>query len=773
MVNTAQTPFVIDGWGINNIPDGKEVILVDDIGVLSPNVFPDFVREIEFSNEFKSLLPGSFPKNLVRLKFGEGFQGTLHPGDLPDGLKELIFSFNYKQIISPGVIPGSVEVLESGYKGIGIGVLPKNLKSLRISNFYEEVLEVGVFPPGLETLHMGMRYKHPFEVGMFPEGLKILVLPNNHPGEIIPGLIPRSVIDLVLNSGSNVRILENVLPRGLKKLKLGLTYNQPIPPGIIPEGLEELDLGAMFNQDMVVGSIPRTVRKLIISRDYDKDISPGVIPGSMRSITFYNYVKEIVPGALPEGVEEIDFGTMFNHSLGRGVLPTTVRKIKLSIKFNQPIEKGDIPVGVEDIDFGYRFDSKISPGALPSSLKRLRFGFDFNQFLTPGMLPESVEELEFGTKFNQPVFVNTLPPKLRKLTFGYGFSEKLPVGSIPQTVEELMFGSGYVRELQPGIIPSNLKILRVSGAYKGRYFRPELIPQSLEKFYIGETEVKIDIFRRWMNFIQLVHSGADGDIIRGELEKLYLEGIPVPVEPHESSILPVDNRDLKIIREFSVERGVHADVFDEVRDDLYNLINKWIYGDYASFNVLISHLNMGQRLEYSDSEFVEDYLAPDGNLVDAAISAYHDFRQFILDIPRVDHKIYAWRGLHGLNDLCQVSAVGSYIAFTRFMACSVAQEVSCSFARDGILLLVELPANTPLINMTSIKNSEPEFVIPDRTVFKVVNRITNQTCQKTSCREIVHICLVGLYTEDERGNLMFEEYYSKEPMDVVDIQHFY
>lgn len=138
-----------------------------------------------------------------------------------------------------------------------------------------------------------------------------------------------------------------------------------------------------------------------------------------------------------------------------------------------------------------------------------------------------------------------------------------------------------------------------------------------------------------------------------------------------------------------------------------------------------------------------------------------------MSAPRSDHTIFAWRGMHGMDELCINAAKGSYIGFSRIMACSVAQEVSCKYARDGVMLLVELPENTPMLNLTCIKESEPEFILPDRTVFKVVNRMSyKMLCNEVKCEELVHIRLVGIYNKDRSD---FELYLDKDTPEEIRI----
>jgi hypothetical protein len=375
------------------------------------------------------------------------------------------------------------------------------------------------------------------------------------------------------------------------------------------------------------------------------------------------------------------------------------------------------------LKFGDLFKQPLSPGDIPDSVTRLTFGYFFDQPLSPGVIPNSVTHLTFGTVFNQP----------------------LSPGDIPGSVTHLKFGDEFFQTLSPGVIPGSVTHLK----------------------YPAQIRLQ------WRNFMRLVYSSDKR--VPDELEMLYRSGFPIPVEPHEDSTLKIlDDKYLNSIRIYSIDRNLHTDIIQKADEKLVSLINNWIYGDYASFNKFITDMNMGIPSKYTNGNFLGLYVEENTTDVQReAIQEYRDLRKFIMNAPRVDHKIYAWRGLHGLDELCSNAKVGSYIAFTRFMACSVSQEVSCNFARDGVLLLVELPPNIPFLNLTGMKKSEPEFILPDRTIFKVISRFPAPICEGISCDDIVHIRLEGLYTEDDRGVPTFEEYYSPDPPEQIRVDQFY
>ena len=125
-----------------------------------------------------------------------------------------------------------------------------------------------------------------------------------------------------------------------------------------------------------------------------------------------------------------------------------------------------------------------------------------------------------------------------------------------------------------------------------------------------------------------------------------------------------------------------------------------------------------------------------------------------------------------MMDICSDLNIGDNIAFTRFMACSVANEVSCRFSSGGVLFLVELPENSPLLDLSGLKRSEPEFLLPDRTIFEITGRVPSKTCLAMGCKDIIMIKLLGTYTEEDTGEIRIIDNFS-EGRDEINISKFY
>jgi hypothetical protein len=242
--------------------------------------------------------------------------------------------------------------------------------------------------------------------------------------------------------------------------------------------------------------------------------------------------------------------------------------------------------------------------------------------------------------------------------------------------------------------------------------------------------------------------------------KLYTNGVKIP--EFQDDLNPfVFNPDF--------HKKEH-DIIKTTDPDLAHLLHAWIYQDYAPFNRQIDHFNKlkeNRYLTYRDEKFF-------GNIKNFD-EAYRRIRNAIFSFPRygkiTDPPLMVYRGVHGMDDICQSATTGRLIGFSRITACSTIMNVSLRFARDGVLFLIELPRNTPFINLLPIKRSEPEIILPDRCVFRVVNRIQDKieefnkdyymeydTEFNIKCKEIIHLRLIGIV---DTSLLHYEEEFSE------------
>lgn len=513
---------------------------------------------------------------------------------------------------------------------------------------------------------------------------------------------------------------------------------------VVPSGTIKVEVGYRYDGELV---IPRSVRYLSL-KYYKNTPSPGSIPNTVTHLELGNRV--ILPGVIPDSVIHLDLG---DHNLTPGIIPNSVTHL-FTGEFNRTFEPGSIPTSVRHLELGGSFDQKLTKGMIPNSVTHLTFGL-FDQKLLKGSIPDSVTHLTFD-HFNKKLTKTSLPRYLTHLNLGRKFQQPLEVGFLPNMITHLTLGHDYKqpisREALPGSIveinfnPDNYFILDRTSF--------DILIQHYPKIYLKYEWNKVTD--------QINDPGASMERKIEIVRNMYLRGFPIPVEPHKFSTLRPNNVPLDILRYFSVDRQEHVDYYMKLSDKRKKLLDAWIYGEYADFNKYISSYNNGIPGAYDDRDFLGSYSTP--------FEAYADMRQIILDAPRHDKDIFAWRGLNGMDDFCANVTTGSYVGFTRFMACSVAQEVSCDFAGGGLLLLIELPKNSPIFNLTYVKKSEPEFLLPDRLVFKVVNRFPYDMCTRIKCKELIHIKLVGLYSRDKAS---FEEYFDVDNPEEIRIDAVY
>ena len=295
------------------------------------------------------------------------------------------------------------------------------------------------------------------------------------------------------------------------------------------------------------------------------------------------------------------------------------------------------------------------------------------------------------------------------------------------------------------------KVISVIGYYRNKIYKIELLKNG-ERIYYYDTDLgfkmvngkkefgKIgEIDDETEEFLVNLYRTAREEESEEILEQAYLRGLPVPTEHHESTKLLVNPRRKGFFQKLSIPRELHYEEINMAPQELKDILNAWIYGDYTDLNRYINDINSGTKTPSFD--FVN--WAKNPKL--ANMDGYALFRSFIMNIKPSEKKIFAWRGVYGTEPFCNFIP-DSVLIFNRVTACSVAMEVSCEFASGGTLFLVEIPAGSHYVNLTSIKKSEPEFLLPDRSVFLVKQPIVNKFCG-TECEEIIHIKLIGYAAE--------------------------
>lgn len=134
-----------------------------------------------------------------------------------------------------------IKFTSSVTKGITSELLPKNLKTLILSNHYNEPFTSETFPKGLKKLHMGWVYNYELKPDHLPEGLEHLILSHNY----------------------NIPLIPDVLPKSITYLKLGTNYNNVFEPGVLHEGLKILELGELYKETFPKNAFPNSLDQII------------------------------------------------------------------------------------------------------------------------------------------------------------------------------------------------------------------------------------------------------------------------------------------------------------------------------------------------------------------------------------------------------------------------------------------------------------------------------------------------------------------------------
>lgn len=571
------------------------------------------------------------------------------------------------------------------------------------------------------------------------------------------GLIPEGITEVILDKGAfNKEIKADQFPKSLIKMKIGGDFSKLLDDGTIPR-VTHLDLNLWWGYKLHDSiTIPDSVTHLTYN---GKDLSKIPLSVTHLKITRHIEKDDLVDLTDHNNITHMDIKLSMDAPLIQLTqLPKSVTHLTLDIPSRTgKIPKGFIPKGIVELKFGPNTFMSFGLGTIPNTVKSLEFAEadqyspgSFNTKFMSRVLPDSIEYLNLGYRYNHPIFPGILPSNVKYIKFGGLFDYPLEDNAIPESVKQIEFDEDYSHFIPERLIKRGIKILPDNLIESLKERADDIKREAAEYLEKIETERRFHMmYQEWNDFISMAE---DATVSREDklvmLKKLYYNGYPIPVEWHRASILDAGDIDEDILTAFSVRNQFHKSYYDKLSKKLKELINSWIYDmHYSEFNTFISELNEGDKESVSKTmmdighTFLGEYKT--------ATDAYKAFRKAIMNAPRMDREVFAWRGMHGMEDMCMNARVGSYVGLSRFSAASVAMEVSCKFAHNGILLMIELPPNSPFLNITYAKSSEPEFLLPDRCVFEVIDRKPYKAvCDSITCSELVHVKLVGVYTLD-------------------------
>ncbi|GAM25074.1 hypothetical protein SAMD00019534_082490 [Acytostelium subglobosum LB1] len=224
---------------------------------------------------------------------------------------------------------------------------------------------------------------------------------------------------------------------------------------------------------------------LLFADSFDASITHGQLPNTLIKIRFGNsFAQPIVPGVLPASLVHLEFhmGSRFNHPFGEGVLPPSLRTLKLGMLYNMVLTKGSLPPSLSSLTFGYGYDQPFEPGVLPASITSLTFGHSYNQSILPDVLPQSLTSLKFGNNYNQPLLHGSMPLGLKSIVMGSRYNQPFIGDEFPDgtSLTELTLGLGYMQPAEHVVLPSTLKTLNLQlYAIHSTYL--QCLPSSVER----------------------------------------------------------------------------------------------------------------------------------------------------------------------------------------------------------------------------------------------------------------------------------------------------
>ena len=213
--------------------------------------------------------------------------------------------------------------------------------------------------------------------------------------------------------------------------------------------------------------------------DVEGVIPCGVLPASLRllyvaTVPGQDRAIGLAPCCLPAGLTELCWGGTIGDGLVAGLLPSSLRELKLvafafnawldgvfppnsqlqtlsiaSAGFVYPFQSGTLPRTLTELDMtGAQSWNQSLDGVLPPALRVLRLGERFRQPLTAATFAtcQQLETLDLGPVLRlHSVFpVGALPPSLTDLRYPRGGGSHVPlVASLPASLRKLSLHHSY------------------------------------------------------------------------------------------------------------------------------------------------------------------------------------------------------------------------------------------------------------------------------------------------------------------------------------------
>eukprot|EP01132_Coremiostelium_polycephalum_P003088 gene3088-3860_t len=433
--------------------------------------------------------------------------------------------------IEPGTIPMSVEYLVISYSSLQQcstpGLIPPSIKELRIADFDPiegDSLVDFIIPPKLRLENQSKTQNIVLRPGFFPKksaSLKSLEIYYHGEKflEIPDGFIPEYIPKLELYG--NIWLKPKLIPRSVKELSILYTKSPSLPR--IPKKIKvlKIDMTRASNlfydwNNMLKFGPLHSITHLECMID---KIPVNFLPPTVQTLILHSEIKTINIGSIPPSVTELHFNSIIIVPLKTGILPPSLLKLVFRKGIHHTTIFPVLPMGLKSLFIGSKaIDNYVNLEILPDSL------------------PSSLLELVLSRIMIQSFEKGVLPPNLKSLkikeTMPTTYSRRLMV--LPSSIEYLQFPRSnmqyHFRVLMKGLSMTITRLeIQISSFNELNRIPKGMIPKSST---LKELKISIPEFRFSAN-----RNNNNNSIYQDILEE---GSIPESIE-----ILTIDNRFVK------------------------------------------------------------------------------------------------------------------------------------------------------------------------------------------------------------------------------------
>ncbi len=182
------------------------------------------------------------------------------------------------------------------------------------------------------------------------------------------------------------------------------------------------------------------------------------------------------------------------------------------------------------------------------------------------------------------------------------------------------------------------------------------------------------------------------------LKEFILDGYYLPYEDILYNYwIELNYKDKEFVNRYRIPLKYHDQYFRELDENTLFKWNFYIHGEYHIFNRKIRNAEI---LNKEDEE------------------TYNLLSNSIISAPIIKKKCFIYRGIRMENFGYKI---GDTIIFDSFGSCSSIKEISEIFKGENCcMFIIEIPKNAVLLDITTIKKSEYEIVLPPQAILEFV-----------------------------------------------------